>query len=539
MNFITQLFRLIKINWVMARHGMDQVVFSTKKLHPLRFLTYFNPLRWGRKKRSIGETLRLIFVDLGPIFVKFGQLLSTRRDLISDDIADALSLLQDQVPAFASDAAVKIIETAFGKKITDIFATFDQVPLASASIAQVHAATLKNGKKVVVKVLRPHIGKIIRRDLALMYTAARITEKVWPASKRIHLVEFVAEFERSIINELDLMREAANASKLRRNFLFSDLLYVPEIYWDDCHQNVMVMERIQGIPIADRLALEKNQINFQVLAERGVEIFFKQVFEHNFFHADMHPGNIFVAAKNPQQPQYIAVDFGIMGTLSDTDQRYLAENFLAFFKRDYKRVAALHVESGWAPADIDLEDFEAAIRTVCEPIFEKPLKDISFGKLLLRLFQTASRYRMEIQPQLMLLQKTLVHIEGLGRQLYPDLDLWQTAKPFLERWVKNRYGIKANLKLALAHAPYLGRKLIEMPDLLYAALKERELKPAEIIQQYPKKMLCYGTAIGFLIAAGMLVALNGFETIYLPRGICLIFVVLAVMSFLLGVLGKK
>lgn len=472
MNTTTQFWRLIYINYVMARHRVDRIVFKTGPLSSLRFLSYLNPFNWRKQSQATrGESIRRALETLGPIFVKFGQALSTRRDLLPDDIVDELEKLQDQVPAFPGKEAVKIIENAYGQPLSTVFCTFDEEPLASASVAQVHRATLKNGKQVVVKVLRPGIAKTIKRDIALLNTVARILECVWSGSRRLKPVEVVKEFEHTLSDELDLVRESANASQLRRNFSGSDMLYVPEVDWSKTKKNVMVMEYISGIPVSDVATLKKTGIDLKALAERGVEIFFKQVFEHSFFHADMHPGNIFVSRENKSAPKYIAVDFGIMGILNPQDQRYLAENLLAFFKRDYRRVALLHVESGWVPSHVRVDQFESAIRTVCEPIFEKPLKDISFGRLLMNLFQTAGRFEMQVQPQLLLLQKTLLHIEGLGRQLYPELDLWQTGKPFLEGWVRQQLGPKQIMKKLYQQAPRWAERFVDMPDLLHSFLK--------------------------------------------------------------------
>lgn len=467
-----QFVRLLRINFVLMRHGLDDIVFATHLFRPFRFLIYFNPINWFlRKRESRAVRVRKALEDLGPIFIKFGQMLSTRRDLLPDDIADELERLQDAVPPFPGTVAQQIIEKAFDRPVEDIFDEFESRPLASASIAQVHAAKLKNGDEVVIKVLRPDVLPVIRRDISLLYIVAELASRYSAQARRLRPVEIVAEYEKTILDELDLLREAANASQLRRNFEGATSLYVPEVYWDYTYRNVLVMERIYGIPIRNVDELKANDTNMERLAELGVEIFFTQVFTHNFFHADMHPGNIFVDIYDPQNPKYIAVDFGIVGTLSNVDKRYLAENFLAFFQRDYHKVAKLHVESGWVPAGTRVDEFESAIRSVCEPIFERPLKDISFGQLLLRLFQTARRFNMEVQPQLALLQKTLLNIEGLGRQLYPDLDLWKTAKPFLERWMEEQVGARSMLNALKDNIPHLVEKLPEMPGLLYAATK--------------------------------------------------------------------
>lgn len=467
-----QVLRLLRINYILMKHGLDDLVFEVHLFRPFRFIIFLMPWNWlPRKRAPRGERLRQALEDLGPVFIKLGQMLSTRRDLLPDDIALELAKLQDNVPAFPAEQSKAIIEASLKCEVSDAFLRFDNEPFASASIAQVHGAQLKDGTEVIVKVVRPGIKKIISRDVALMYVIAELAERFSSAGRRLHVIEVVAEYEKTIHDELNLQREAANASQLRRNFNQSPALYVPEVYWDFVRRDVMVMERISGIPIGQTESLIEHGVNLARLSERGVEIFFTQVFKHNFFHADMHPGNIFVDLKNPDNAQYIAVDFGIMGSLNTDDQRYLAENFLAFFKRDYQRVAQLHVDSGWVPADTRVDEFESAIRSVCEPIFEKPLKDISFGMVLLGLFQTAQRFNMEVQPQLVLLQKTLLNIEGLGRQLNPELDLWKTAKPFLENWMDEQIGTKAMWRGFKKNLPYIAEKMPEMPNLIYAALK--------------------------------------------------------------------
>jgi ubiquinone biosynthesis protein len=459
--------RLIHINWVMMYHGLDEIILKTHLFRPIRFLAVFSPNYWIRKPSlPRGVRIRKTLEDLGPIYIKFGQALSTRKDILPDDIANELVKLQDKVPPFSNELARQVIEQQLGQTTDEAFAEFDSSPLASASVAQVHTATLKTGEQVVIKVLRPHIEKRIHSDLALLHELARLAEKFWEDARRLRALEVVAEFEKTLLNELDLVKEAANATKLRNNFENSESLYIPEIHWEYTRQKVLVMERIHGIPVGEIERLRAEGANFKLLAERGVEIFFTQVFRDNFFHADMHPGNIFVDLPD----KYIAVDFGIVGTLSLSDQRYLAENFLAFFNRDYRRVAEMHIESGWVPSDTRIEDFESAIRSVCDPIFDKPLKDISFGLLLLRLFQTARRFDMVVQPQLVLLQKTLLNIEGLGRQLYPDLDLWQTAKPFLESWFHERIGPKAKIKQVIKQFPEIAEHFPEMPTLIFQAL---------------------------------------------------------------------
>ncbi len=437
------LARLVQIQHVLVKHGLDDFVRETHLYRPLRFLLFLYPGTWFGPRRStpLGERLRLALEALGPIFVKFGQTLSTRRDLLPPDIADELSKLQDRVPPFSGTMAREAIERSLGRPVARIFASFDETPLAAASIAQVHAARLENGREVVVKVLRPGMRTLIEKDLEVLYLLAGLAQAYWREARRLRPVELVAEYEKTVIDELDLMREAANAAQLRRNFAHSDMLYVPEVFWDYCRTDVMVMERIRGIPISDMARLRAAGTDFARLAENGVRIFFTQVFRHNFFHADMHPGNIFVLADDPARPRYAAIDFGIMGTLNPRDQHYLAENFLAVFERDYRRVAVLHVESGWVPAGTRVDEMESAIRTVCEPIFDRPLADISFGHLLLRLFEISRRFNMPIQPQLMLLQKTLFNIEGLGRELYPQLDIWNTATPILREWMRERVSV--------------------------------------------------------------------------------------------------
>ena len=466
-----QALRLLYINRILARHSLDEIIFATHIFRPYRFLLYLLPWHWApRQREPRAVRIRQALEDLGPIFVKFGQILSTRRDLLPEDIADQLSGLQDSVNPFPGKVARNIIERAYGKSVTEVFDEFSEQPLASASIAQVHAATLKDGRKVIVKVVRPGIEKIIRRDLGLLYILADLAERYWPEGKRLRPREVVAEYDKTIFDELDLIREAANASQLRRNFLNSEMLYVPEIFWPYTRRNVMVMERISGIPVSDVAAIKAQGIDIKKLSETGVEIFFTQVFKHNFFHADMHPGNIFVSP----QGRYIAIDFGIMGSLSPADQRYIAENLLAFFNRDYRRVAELHIESEWVPRDTRVDEFESAIRSACEPIFERPIKEISFGRFLLRLFQTARRFNMEVQPQLVLLQKTLLNIEGIGRQLYPDLDLWQTAKPFLERWMSEHFGARAFVNSVKTNAPHWLEALPQIPGLLHDVLQQAQ-----------------------------------------------------------------
>lgn len=464
-----QALRLFRINRVLLRHGLDEVILATHLFRPLRWILYLSPWYWLRRDLPpYPVRVRRTLEDLGPIFVKFGQILSTRRDLLPDELAVELAKLQDRVPPFPGEQARSIIEKAWGRPVELVLDAFDPAPLASASIAQVHTGRLKDGTQVVVKVLRPGIERTIGQDLGLLYTVARLAERYWKDGRRLRPVEVVAEYEKTIYDELDLQREAANASQLRRNWLGSEMLYVPEIYWDWTYPGVLVMERVYGTPVSDVPRLKAQGVSMRLLGERGVEIFFTQVFRDNFFHADMHPGNIFVEPSG----RYIAIDFGIVGTLNTEDQRYLAENLLAFFERDYRRVAELHVESGWVPAGTRVDEFESAIRTVCEPIFQKPLAEISFGHFLLRLFQTARRFDMEVQPQLVLLQKTLLNIEGLGRQLYPELDLWTTAKPFLERWMRERIGLLGLLARSRHNLMSVADQLPELPLIANRLLSE-------------------------------------------------------------------
>jgi ubiquinone biosynthesis protein len=480
--------RLYTIGSTLLTYGLDDLIPAQWQPWPARLLRrsiFWLPNRYS--DRSRGARLRLALEHLGPVFIKFGQMLSTRRDLLPPDIADELALLQDQVKPFDGYVAKGLIEKALGASTEVLFTDFDVVPLASASIAQVHTATLReDGEKVVIKVIRPDIKHVIDDDLHLMMLTAKLLATLLP-NNRLRLVEVVDEYRRTLVNELNLMSEAANAIQLRRNFADSKLLYVPKMYSDLCRENVLVMERIYGIPVSDRDALIAHGVNLQRLAERGVEVFFTQVFRDSFFHADMHPGNVFVSYEHPDDPLWIGIDCGIVGTLNRQDKRYLAENFLAFFNRDYHKVAELHVQSGWVPADTKVEEFESAIRTVLEPIFAKPLIDISFGQVLLNLFNTARRFNMQVQPQLVLLQKTLLYIEGLGRQLYPQLDLWKTAKPFLERWMRQQIGVEAAFHSIKEKAPFWLEKLPEIPDLIYDALNQvqnQHLQIQGLYQQY-------------------------------------------------------
>jgi ubiquinone biosynthesis protein len=468
-----RLFKIVRVAW---RYGIDEIVISG--LAVPRIASFLDSLIfWRNLTAPRGERLRRALEDLGPIFVKFGQVLSTRRDLLPQDVADELARLQDRVPPFDSELAIRQITKSLGMHPDELFADFEREPIASASIAQVHFATLKNGRKVAVKVLRPGMKTTIDKDLALMDVAAGWLEKLWSDGKRLKPREVVAEFDKYLHDELDLMREAANGSQLRRNFQDSDLLLVPEMIWDYCSPSVIVMERMNGIPISQTEKLLEAGVDLGKLSRDGVEIFFTQVFRDGFFHADMHPGNILVSTDPATFGRYIALDFGIVGTLNDFDKDYLSQNFLAFFRRDYKRVAEAHIESGWAPKETRVDELEAAVRACCEPIFDRPLKDISFGQVLLRLFQTSRRFNVEVQPQLVLLQKTLLNIEGLGRQLDPDLDLWKTAKPYLERWMSQQVGLRGLLDRLKAEAPRYSHIFPQLPRLAHQALSQAaELK---------------------------------------------------------------
>jgi len=473
---VTRFLRLLKIYRVANRYRLGELFDSLEQAQLLSMLLGLPlPAVSNIDTLSRGKRLRLALQELGPIFIKFGQLLSTRRDMVPEDIADELAILQDNVAPFPEQQAITLIEKALDDSIENLFAEFSPTPLASASVAQVHTATLKTGEDVVVKVIRPGIENIITQDIALLKSVAAFVENNINQGKRLRAVEVVNDYEYIIHDELNLMSEGANGTQLARNFENSDLLYVPKVYWDYCRINVLVMERIYGIPVSHIEVLKAAGIDLKVLAERGVEIFFTQVFNHSFFHADMHPGNVYVSREHPEQPQYIALDCAIIGTLSKDDQYYLARNLLAIFKRDYRKVAELHVECGWVPPHTPINAFEATMRSVCEPIFEKPLKDISFGMLLLQLFRTASRFNMEVQPSLVLLQKTLLNVEGLGKQLYPDLDLWENALPFLENWQRERLSPISNLKKITEKLPEWLEHLPEIPELFFETLQELKL----------------------------------------------------------------
>jgi ubiquinone biosynthesis protein len=493
------LLRLIKILWIALRFGLDEFALApdSAAARTLRALFFFRTLTAPRAVR-----LRLALEALGPIFVKFGQVLSTRRDLLPTDLADELAKLQDRVPPFDGGLAVREVERAFGKPIAQVYESFELAPVASASVAQVHLAALPGGTEVAVKVLRPGMLPVIGEDLALLDTAAGLVERFSADGRRLRPREVVAEFARHLSEELDLMREAAHASQLRRNFQDSPLLVVPEVYWDWCATNVMTMQRMRGTPVSQVEELRRQGVDIPRLARTGVEIFFTQVFRHGFFHADMHPGNILVTAEG----RYVALDFGIMGTLTEVDKQYLAQNFLGFFQRDYARVARAHLEAGWVPAGTRADEFEGAIRAVCEPFFGRPLGEISFGLALVRLFQTSRRFNVEIQPQLVMLQKTLLNIEGLGRQLDPGLDLWATAKPFLEKWMREQVGFKGLLRTLRKEAPYWATMLPQLPRLLHRALAGDRVEHVEkligrllVLQRRRNRMI--GAAVALLALA--------------------------------------
>lgn len=472
--------RLYQIITTFLRYGIDEIIPDIPLTRHARLGR--KALFWVRnqhKDQPFGVRLRLALQELGPVWIKLGQMLSTRRDLFEPELAEQLALLQDSVEPFDGKSARQIIEQALGGSLETWFDEFDEQALASASIAQVHTAKFNQnqplvGKDVVIKVIRPDIEPIIKADIALMYRLASWVPRLSNDARRLRATEVVREYEKTLLDELDLTREMANAIRLRNNFENSEMLYVPEMYPDFCHKNVIVMERIYGIPVSDVETLKANGTDMKLLAERGVQVFFTQVFRDSFFHADMHAGNIFVNPNHPENPQYIGIDCGIVGTLNQNDKRYLAESFVAFFNRDYRRVALMHVESGWTPADTDIDAFEQAFREVCEPIFAKPLSEISFGHVLLNLFNVAREFNMEVQPQLVLLQKTLLYIEGLGRQVYPQLDLWQTAKPFLQNWLNEQVGVKAILRDLKQRAPQFREHFAEFPEAVFNALQQQK-----------------------------------------------------------------
>ena len=503
-------FRLAKIWLIALKYGLDEFLLGHERVRWLRptarALTF-----WRDTSAPRAQRLRLALQDLGPIFVKFGQVLSTRRDILPPDIADELAKLQDRVPPFPTEQVMATLNRVYGRPLERVFRTFEREPVASASVAQVHLAELPNGTPAAVKVLRPKIAATIEKDLALMQTGAWAVEKLWSDGKRLKPREVVAEFDRTIHDELDLGREAANCSQLRRNFLHSQLLLIPEVYWDWCDTEVMVMQRMSGIPISQVDRLKEAGVDIPRLARAGVEIFFTQVFRDGFFHADMHPGNIFVATDPANFGKYIALDFGIMGTLSETDKSYLAQNFLAFFRRDYHRVATAHIESGWVPPETRVDELESEIRAVCEPIFDRPLKEISLARVLVQLFKASRRFNVEIQPQLVLLQKTLLNVEGLGRQLDPDLDLWVTAKPFLERWMQDQIGWRALERRLREEAPFLATALPQLPRLLHqkltapAPVSDEALRELAAAQRARNRWLA---VLAVLLAAGLVALLR-------------------------------
>jgi ubiquinone biosynthesis protein len=505
-----KLLRVWRIFSVAIRYGLDEIAISGLKV-PRTARMIDRMFFWRDISAPRGMRLRMALEELGPIFVKFGQVLSTRRDLMPPDIADELALLQDRVPPFDPELAIAQIRRSLGAHPDQLFATFERQPVASASIAQVHFATLKDGKQVAVKVLRPNMKRSIDDDVALMHVAAGWLERLWADARRLKPREVVAEFDKYLHDELDLMREAANASQLRRNFAGSDLLMVPEMYWDYCSSSVIVMERMNGIPVSQTERLFDAGVDLKKLSRDGVEIFFTQVFRDGFFHADMHPGNILVSIDPKTFGRYIALDFGIVGTLTDFDKDYLSQNFLAFFRRDYKRVAEAHIESGWAPKETRVDELESAVRACCEPIFDRPLKEISFGQILLRLFQTSRRFNVEVQPQLVLLQKTLLNIEGLGRQLDPDLDLWKTAKPYLENWMTEQVGWRGLLERFKAEGPRYSHIIPQLPRLVHQALtqhaqprnRDDELMRRLLVEQQRTNML-----LGFVACLGGGIALG-------------------------------
>ncbi len=487
------LLRIIHINRILIKYGLDEF------LAPTPFAPYRKYLRWlalkphGKPEGTKGERLRKALTELGPIFIKFGQMLSTRLDLLPYDIAKELALLQDQVSPFSTEEALDIIQTALNQPLDNLFTSIDTKPLASASIAQVHTATLHDGQSVVIKVIRPNIRKRLKQDIELLYHIVSWFNRYNKHADRINAHQVVQEYEVSLFNEIDLRVEAANTMQLRRNFENNALLYVPEVFWEFTREKVMVQEKISGIPISDVKRLKAAQVDMKVLAHRGVEIFFTQVFRDSFFHADMHPGNIFVDITHPKEPTYIAVDCGIIGTLNQQDKRYLAENFLAFFEQDYRRIAELHISSGWVDQNVSVEAFEAAIRTACEPIFGKPLEEISFGHLLIELFQVAQRFKMVVQPQLILLQKTLLYIEGLGRQLYPQLNLWDTAQPFLKQWYKEQISPKTIFNRCMKKLPVWLEEFPDMPEKLanYLEQSKQQNQASEIQTTLQKTQLLF------------------------------------------------
>jgi len=519
MSISKNILRLLTIQRILVGYRLDELLDKVPVLKSFKYFFILLPRKIS-KDSSLGERIRKALEELGPIFVKFGQVVSTRRDLLPEEIANELAKLQDQVTPFSKSQALEILNTAYDKSIDQIFKKIDDEPLAAASIAQVHSAKLSDGKDVIIKILRPNIQVQIEKDISALYIIARSLENFWSESEQVKPTEIVKEYEKTIINELNLKREAANAARLKKNFSKSEMLYVPEIYWDYCRTNILVQERIYGTPIRDIDALKKQKTNIKALAENGVEIFFTQVFRHNFFHADMHPGNIFVQIEDPGFPKYAAVDFGIIGTLTKDDQYYLAENFLAFFEGDYNKIAQLHIDSGWVPNETRVDEFEIAIRTVCEPIFNKPLSDISFANVLISLFNTARQFNMEVQPQLILLQKTLFNIEGLGRQLYPELDLWKTAYPVLKEWMNEQIGFKSVASDFKKNLPLFRQTARDFPKIIKRFSSQAEIENenkqniAELKKQFIRqKEQFFFLGIGAtLFISGVLVTLFGPNT---------------------------
>lgn len=518
-----QFLRILTIQRVLIKYGLDEFIFATHLFRPFRMIFYVFPWNWfGRTKGTRAERIRKVLEELGPIYVKLGQILSTRRDLIPPDIANEFAMLQDNVSPFSGKLAKDIIEKAYGKKIEEVFLEFDEKPLASASVAQVHSAVLKDGREFIVKVIRPDIERVISRDLSLLHMLAEKAEKYYPKGKALRFTGVVKEFEKTLYNELDLQREAANASQLRRNFADEKQYYVPEVSWELTKRNVLAMEKVSGISVRNVDEIKAAGIDLKWLAEYGVEIFFTQVFRDNFFHADMHPGNILVVPEQLGKPVTVnVIDFGIMCSLTEFDQHYLADNFLAFLNRDYHRVAALHIESGWVPKGTRMDELEASIRSVCEPLLDRPMREISFGELLQRLFQIARSFNVEIMPQLIMLQKTIINIEGIGRQLYPELDLWKTARPQLERWMEERIGLRGIVKDAKVNIPKLIERLPELPnriidvlDLVNEGKLEMENKSQEIhelrreMQTFNHRTVLAVVGSGFLLSSSIIYALD-------------------------------
>jgi ubiquinone biosynthesis protein len=520
---MSKFLRLLAIQRVLISHGLDEIIFATHLLRPVRFLFYILPWNWfSKNKQKRAVRMRLMLDELGPIYVKLGQILSTRRDLIPEDIADEFTKLQDNVAPFPGEIAREIIEDAYGCNISDVFLKFNEVPLASASVAQVHSATLKDGRDFIIKVIRPGIEKLIRKDLDLLQLLAEKAERYNKNAKSLKFTGVVKEFEKTIFNELDLQREASNASQLYRNFRDERRYHVPRIDWELTRRNVLAIERVEGISIRDINALKVASIDLKCLAEFVVEIFFTQVFRDNFFHADMHPGNIFVVpGKEKELPIIKVIDFGIMCSLTEHDQHYLADNLLAFLNRDYNRVAVLHIKSGWVPSETRIDELEGAIRTVCEPLLDRPIHEISLGELLQRLFQIARSFDVEILPQLVLLQKTIINIEGIVRQLYPHLDLWETARPEMERWMSERMGVKGLLKGTILNLPRVIERLPEFPnraidliDKIYDGKIEMENKSEEIhklreeMKIYNRKTILSVIGSGLILSSSIIYALN-------------------------------